>query len=108
MQADATWVVVNDPVPAGATILGTGLGRDDAIAASDENEDERGWLAYQERSFEAFRAYYRYLPKGTFKLEYTMRLNNAGTFGLPATHVETMYAPEMFGEVPNASWTVTP
>ena len=25
-QADMTWVVVNDPVPAGATILGSGLG----------------------------------------------------------------------------------
>ncbi|MCV5526741.1 hypothetical protein OFN18_32265, partial [Escherichia coli] len=27
-QADMTWVVVSDPVPTGATILGSGLGRD--------------------------------------------------------------------------------
>ena len=52
--------------------------------------------------WEAFRAYYRYLPKGSFSVEYTVRLNNPGTFGLPATHVEAMYAPEMFGEAPNA------
>ena len=29
---DMTWVVVSDPVPGGATILGSGLGRDSAIA----------------------------------------------------------------------------
>jgi len=30
-QADRTWVVVSDPVPAGSTILGTGLGRDSRL-----------------------------------------------------------------------------
>ncbi|HEX4509964.1 MAG TPA: alpha-2-macroglobulin, partial [Burkholderiaceae bacterium] len=32
VQADATWVVIDDPIPGGATILGTGLGNDDAVA----------------------------------------------------------------------------
>ena len=107
-QADMTWVVIDDPVPAGATMLGTGLGRDEKINRSGEKQDGRGWLAYEERSFEAFRAYYRYLPKGAFGVEYTVRLNNAGHFGLPPTRVEAMYAPEMFGEVPNAAVTVLP
>ena len=106
VQADATWVVINDPIPGGAAMLGTGLGGDDQISTGTEKDDSRGWLAYQERSFEAFRAYYRYLPKGSFVVEYTMRLNNPGRFGLPQTHVEAMYAPEMFGESPNAAWTV--
>jgi len=106
VQADATWVVVNDPVPGGAALLGTGLGNDDQISTGSEKDDQRGWLAYQERSFEAFRAYYRYLPKGAFSVEYTMRLNNPGRFGLPQTRVESMYAPEMFGESPNAAWVV--
>jgi uncharacterized protein YfaS (alpha-2-macroglobulin family) len=108
VQADATWVVINDPIPGGAALLGTGLGNDDQINTGSEKDDQRGWLAYQERSFEAFRAYYRYLPKGSFSVEYTMRLNNPGRFGLPQTHVEAMYAPEMFGESPNAAWTVAP
>jgi penicillin-binding protein 1C len=30
------------------------------------------------------------------------------TFAMPATRVEAMYAPEMFGEFPNAAWTVQP
>ncbi len=108
VQADATWVVVNDPIPGGASLLGTGLGGDDQISTGTEKDDSRGWLAYQERGFEAFRAYYRYLPKGAFSVEYTLRLNNPGRFGLPQTRVEAMYAPEMFGESPNAAWTVQP
>ena len=108
VQADATWVVLNDPVPGGASILGNGLGRDSAMDTQSENTDERGWLAYQERSFEAYRAYYRYLPKGSFSVEYTVRLNNPGTFGLPQTRMEAMYAPEMFGESPNAAVVVKP
>jgi uncharacterized protein YfaS (alpha-2-macroglobulin family) len=107
-QADMTWVVVNDPIPSGASILGTGLGRDAAIETNAERADSRGWLAYQERSLEAFRAYYRYLPKGKFSVEYTVRLNNPGQFGLPQTRVEAMYAPEVFGELPNAQITVAP
>jgi len=108
VQADATWVVVDDPIPGGASMLGTGLGNDDQISTGTEKDDARGWLAYQARSFEAFRAYYRYLPKGAFSLEYTFRLNNPGRFGVPQTRVEAMYAPEMFGEAPNAAWTVQP
>jgi alpha-2-macroglobulin len=108
VQADATWVVINDPIPGGATLLGNGLGRDSSSATQGEQTDDRGWLAYQERSFEAFRAYYRYLPKGKFSVEYTVRLNNPGSFGLPQTRVEAMYAPEMFGESPNAAVVVWP
>ena len=35
-------------------------------------------------------------------MEYTVRLNNVGDFALPPSRVEAMYAPEMFGEAPNA------
>ena len=107
-QADGTWVVISDPVPTGATILGSGLGRDSSIATADNQESGHAWLAYQERSFEAYRAYYRYVPKGTFSIEYSVRINNPGRFAMPATHVEAMYAPEIFGEVPNAALSVAP
>jgi hypothetical protein len=101
--SDMTWVVVSDPVPGGATILGGGLGRDSQIATQGEKRHPGGaWAAFEERGFEYFRAYYEYVGKGTFKLEYTVRLNNVGDFALPPTRVEAMYAPEMFGELPNA------
>ncbi|MBI4679074.1 MAG: alpha-2-macroglobulin [Elusimicrobia bacterium] len=105
-QADRTWVVVDDPIPAGAAILGTGLGRDSRLSTQGEKLEVEAWPAYQERSFEAFRAYYEFAPKGAFKTEYTVRLNNAGSFHLPPTRVEALYSPEMFGEIPNAGWEV--
>ncbi|MBI5073782.1 MAG: alpha-2-macroglobulin [Nitrospirae bacterium] len=100
-QSDMTWVVVQDPIPSGANILGTGLGRDSQIMTSGEKREGWVWPAFEERSFEAFRAYYEFVPKGSWTVEYTVRLNNSGTFSLPTTRAEALYAPEMFGELPN-------
>lgn len=102
-QADMTWVVVSDPIPGGATILGTGLGLDSRLATRGEVQKGWVWPAFQERSQEAFRAYYQFVPKGEWTVEYTLRLNNEGTFNLPPTRAEAMYSPEMFGEIPNAT-----
>ena len=85
-----------------------GLGRDAASLTQGEKQQGWAWQAYVERSFEAYRAYYEFVPKGKFKVEYTVRLNNPGRFDLPATRVEALYAPEMLGEVPNATVTVKP
>ncbi len=65
-------------------------------------------MAFEERSFEGFRRYLEYLPEGDYQFEYTVRLNNPGRFQLPPTRVEAMYAPEMFGELPNSVWEVGP
>ncbi|MGM9482842.1 alpha-2-macroglobulin family protein [Roseateles sp. NT4] len=107
-QADMSWVVVNDPVPAGASILGAGLGRDSAAAVAGEEGRLGAWPLYQARDFTSFKSFYRYVPRGEFSLEYTVRLNNPGQFVLPPTRVEAMYAPEVFGEVPNAVFAVEP
>jgi len=107
-QSDMTWVVVSDPVPGGATILGSGLGRDSSIATGGEKRSGTAWPAFEERSFEAFRSYYEYLPRGKHVIEYSVRLNNPGKFSLPPTRVEAMYAPESFGELPNAALEVGP
>jgi len=107
-QSDMTWVVVDDPIPSGAAILGSGLGRDAASLTAGEKRAGWAWPAFIERTEEAYRAYYEFVPKGRFTLEYTVRLNNAGAFDLPATRVEALYAPEMFGEIPNAGVRVNP
>ncbi len=108
-QADRTWVVVSDPVPAGATILGSGLGRDSSLLTQGEARGEWwAWPAFEERSFEAFRSYFEYVPKGKWTVEYTVRLNNPGTFLLPPSRVEALYSPEMFGEIPNGPLKVAP
>lgn len=105
---DMNWVAINDPIPAGATLLGSGLGRDSALATQGEKREGRAWPSYEERAQDAWRAYFEWLPRGKQVMEYTVRLNTAGRFALPPTRVEAMYAPETFGELPNAVVEVKP
>jgi hypothetical protein len=111
---DLGWVALADPVPAGATLLGSGLGRDSAIAsaiASAGPTAGRGDTAqpvYVERAADAYKAYFDALPRGRHRVSYTLRLNSAGRFGLPPARVEAMYAPENFAELPLAAIEVQP
>jgi uncharacterized protein YfaS (alpha-2-macroglobulin family) len=107
-QTDMTWVVVDDPIPGGAAILGSGLGRDAGSLTQGEKRAGFATPVFIERTHEAYRAYYEFVPKGAFRIEYTVRLNNPGRFDLPATRVEAMYSPEMFGELPNQPVVVRP
>lgn len=107
-QSDMAWVVVNDPIPAGAAHLGGGLARDTQITTQGADDQSTLWPAFEERPFSAFRAYYEFVPKGPFVVEYTIRLNQSGVFHLPPTRVEGLYAPEMFGESPNAVVEIQP
>ena len=107
-QADMTWVVVNDPIPAGSTILGSGLGGDSRMLTQGQKQTGWAWPVFTERSFTAYRAYYEYVAKGRWSLEYTVRLNTSGSFELPETRVEALYAPEMFGEMPNGKMEIGP
>lgn len=95
----ASWVVLNDPVPAGAAILGSGLGRDTVMAQSDGPGHYPP--AFIERSATAYRAYFDYLPAGRVRIAYTVRLNAMGEFGLPPTRVEALYRPDLYGVFPN-------
>jgi uncharacterized protein YfaS (alpha-2-macroglobulin family) len=107
-QTDMSWVVVDAPVPGGATVLGSGLAGESTLMARDNRSAGAAWLAFEERPFDRYRAYYAWVPKGRFTLDYTLRLNQAGSFRLPPTRVEAMYQPEQFGEIPNADWVVMP
>ncbi|UXH79752.1 alpha-2-macroglobulin family protein [Roseateles amylovorans] len=100
--ADMTWVVLSDPLPTGASIV------DGTIESQGERREGEAWPDFIERSFSAWRAYFSYLPRGHHVLEYTVRLNNAGRFQMPSTRAEAMYAPDRFGELPNATLEVAP
>jgi hypothetical protein len=114
-QSDFSWVVVDDPIPAGATILGSGLGRDSQLLRTGEGAETSGGFgwgcpcrAYTERTELAYRDYFEFVPKGRVEIEYTLRLNQDGVFQLPPTRVEAMYAPESFGELPHDALAVAP
>ena len=110
-KADQPWVVVRDPVPAGASHLGTGLEGSsrilDRAPIKKSSSQVQSWPGeYDEKSQSDFISYAGYLPRGTYNLSYRVRLNSAGEFKLPPTKVEAMYSPESFGESPNAVWKV--
>ena len=106
--AEQTWVVVRDAVPSGASQLGRGLGRESNLAQRGETSEGWAWPSYIERATDSYRAYFRYVPRGTWRVEYTVRLNNAGEFKLPPVRAEAMYAPEVFGEGLAQTMTVKP
>jgi uncharacterized protein YfaS (alpha-2-macroglobulin family) len=101
-QNDTAWVVVTDPIPAGASHVKALAGQE--VGAGPDVAPP----AFVERTFEAYRAYYEYVPRGKLVVEYAIRLNQSGRFGLPATRVEAIYEPEAFGELPNATVEVSP
>jgi uncharacterized protein YfaS (alpha-2-macroglobulin family) len=103
--AERNWVVVNDPVPTGATIVGD-LGGQSAMLGAAAGSGTGVQPSYVERGKDAWRGYFAWVPRGSFTVSYVMRLNSAGTFNLPATRVEAMYSPEIRAQVPNATVTV--
>lgn len=110
-HANASWLVINDPIPSGATILGKGLGGESALAQAAGADKSSWWSqpSYVERAGDSYRAYYqRVSASHSWSTSYLVRLNNAGTFSFPSTRVEAMYAPEIFAESPNLALEVRP
>jgi alpha-2-macroglobulin len=102
--AGRTWVVINDPVPPGATIVGNLGGQSEMLG---EQAGGSNWQpSYVERAKDSWRGYYGWMPAGTHAVEYVVRLNGSGRFSLPPTRVEAMYSPAIRGQWPNAPVTV--
>jgi uncharacterized protein YfaS (alpha-2-macroglobulin family) len=102
---DRTWVVVEDPLPAGASII-SGGGQSGLLAA--QASGGTAWPSYVERSFGFWRGYFGWLPQGRATVEYAIRINSAGRFQLPPTRVEAMYSPEIHAALPNRPIEVAP
>jgi hypothetical protein len=102
---DRTWVVIEDPVPAGASIVSGGGGQSALLSAQASGGD---WPSYIERGNDAWRGYFDWLPKGRTTVEYVLRINVAGRFQLPPTRVEAMYSPEIHAALPNRPMVVEP
>lgn len=111
-QAERNWVVVDDPIPPGATIIG-GRSLLKSLAADTAQAEPHGggetlYPTFEERTFEAYRGYFDSMLQGTGRVHYTVRLNTAGEFVLPETRVEALYSPDMFGAIPNPTFVVHP
>ena len=104
-SAERSWVVVNDPIVPGGTIIGN-LGGQSGLLAALASGGEGIQPSYIERGNDAWRGYYEWVPRGRFITEYAVRLNGTGQFKLPPTRVEAMYSPDIRAAWPNAPVTV--
>ena len=57
-EAGMGWVALNDPIPAGASLLGSGLGRDSQIAVSQAGNDDSVTPSFVERRHSGYLAYF--------------------------------------------------
>jgi alpha-2-macroglobulin len=120
-SAERNWVVLNDPVPAGATVIGDLGGSSRLLRQGEASPGERfGALiggkrytvevgaqpAYVERARDAWRGYFSWVPAGRFVTAYTLRLNTPGRFSMPPSRVEAMYSPAVRAQVPNAVFEI--
>ncbi|MGY4394989.1 uncharacterized protein YfaS (alpha-2-macroglobulin family) [Sphingomonas sp. UYAg733] len=103
-SAERNWVVVNDPIPAGATIVGNLGGQSSMLGEVSGGDGVQP--SYVERRRDSWRGYFAWVPRGSFTIGYTMRLNGAGRFSMPPTRVEAMYSPAIRAALPNAPVTV--
>ena len=101
---DRTWVVIEDPIPAGATVIGGQANQSALLAGGTDG----GGPSYVERGLEAWRGFYGWLPRGRTTVDYAVRINAAGRFQLPPTRVQAMYSPEISAALPNRSLVVAP
>ena len=121
--AERNWVVVNDPIPAGATIIGNFANQSQLLANQESggggtnfqatDADGKLWdvqvgvqPSWIERRNDSWRGYFGWVPRGSFTVAYVMRLNAPGTYNLPSSRVEAMYSPSINAQVPNAAFTI--
>jgi uncharacterized protein YfaS (alpha-2-macroglobulin family) len=122
-SAERNWVVVSDPIPPGATVIGDLANQSQILASQAKGgpgvrfgavdadgklwEVQAGVLpAYIERGRDSWRGYFDWVPRGRFVTEYMVRLNTPGAFTLSPTRVEAMYSPEIRAQLPNAKMTI--
>lgn len=104
-RAQTAWVALTDPVPAGATILGGGLGGRSELLA-EGGADSGQYPDWVERRAGHYRAYWQHLGATPTTIEYRIRLGSSGRFTLPPTRAEAMYAPDINALVPGSTLVV--
>lgn len=110
------FVVVNDPLPAGAEAINPNLSTSAQIGTRPEltREEARrygwGWWWFSLTEFRDSKVVLSasYLPAGTYEFVYTMRPSVAGVYNvIPPTAYET-YFPEVYGRGAGSTFTVLP
>jgi len=109
---DLYYVVVEDPLPAGAEAIDTSLATTSLVEQGPglyretENEDDYGywfyywwwrWYSRSEMRDDKVVLFADYLPAGTYEYTYTFRAAQPGEYKVIPTTAQEFYFPEVFG-----------
>ncbi len=101
---DLYYVVVEDPLPAGAEAIDTGLATTSLLAMDPTLTRQSSrywwwwrWYSRSELRDEKVVLFADYLPKGTYEYSYTMRATLPGDYHVIPTLATEFYFPEVFG-----------
>jgi alpha-2-macroglobulin len=111
---DLHYVVVEDPIPAGAEAIDPGLvtaqqiGTRPGLDVSDPVSRGWGWWWFSNIEFRDEKAVLSstYLPAGTYEYVYTIRPGLEGTFNVIPTTGREAYFPEVYGRGAGSTFTV--
>jgi uncharacterized protein YfaS (alpha-2-macroglobulin family) len=117
---DLYYVVVEDPLPAGAEAVDTGLATTSMLAMDPtlrrQRSQEAGgyeaywwwwnWYSRSELRDEKVVLFADYLPKGTYEYSYTMRATLPGDYQVIPTTASEFYFPEVFGRSDGRKLTI--
>ncbi len=115
---DLHYVVVEDPLPAGAEGIDTSLATTSVVEQQPEltrtdrrnpwsGDYGRWYFSHTELRDEKAVLFATYLPKGTYEYTYTMRASLPGEYRVIPTHAEQMYFPEVFGRGDGGLFRIT-
>ena len=113
---DLHYVVIEDPIPAGAEAVNPNLLTSSRIGERPElvRDDPFGrgwgwwWFSRTEFRDEAVVLFATYLPRGTYTYTYTLRMGLEGTYNvMPTTGQETFF-PEVYGRSAGQLFVILP
>jgi len=110
-ESQRTHVALIDPLPAGLESLNPALAITQTVPSGSSSEGDDGgvypmgdmyywwgtWYQHEQLRSDRTEAFTTYLPAGVYSYEYIARATTLGTFVVPPTRAEEMYAPETFG-----------
>ncbi|MEO0082276.1 MAG: alpha-2-macroglobulin family protein [candidate division WOR-3 bacterium] len=101
---DRLYVVVDDPLPAGLEIVNTSFETEQQKSARlpEQMQEETGFYLWgdfdhEEKYEDRYVLFATYLRQGLHTKTYLVKALTRGHFFMPATKVEEMYSPEVFG-----------
>jgi uncharacterized protein YfaS (alpha-2-macroglobulin family) len=96
------FVVVDDPVPAGFEVVNTSFQTTAANITAEEGEQSPEWYAYAFHHVEKYDdrvlLFADSFTPGPHSYTYLVQVTRSGSYRMPATRVEGMYEPEVFGQ----------